>query len=303
MRHLRFIPEGGALVEATCRTLHGRFLLEPSPRLNEITLGILARAQRKYEVRCYAFAFLSNHYHLLLGVENVQQLARFMGYLNSKLAREAGRLANWREKFWSTRYSAILITNEERAQVARLKYVLAQGCKEGLVKRPEDWPGAHAARSLVGLEELNGIWIDRTKEVIARRKGRACEADRFTTSETVHLTPLPAWSHLSAESYRTRIQEVLDEIAEEARISDTAENISLGSPADESLAPHELPLEKKRRTAPFCHAATQDARRALEAAYAWFYSAFRDAAEKLRQGQPAKFPKGCFPPALPFVAH
>ena len=30
-RKLRYIPDGGALVEVTCRTLHGRLLLRPSP--------------------------------------------------------------------------------------------------------------------------------------------------------------------------------------------------------------------------------------------------------------------------------
>ena len=37
-RRLRFIPEGGALVEVTCRTIHGRFLLKSSRRLNQIVL-------------------------------------------------------------------------------------------------------------------------------------------------------------------------------------------------------------------------------------------------------------------------
>jgi hypothetical protein len=37
-RHLRFIPEGGALVEVTSRTIQGRLLLCPSPKLNDIIL-------------------------------------------------------------------------------------------------------------------------------------------------------------------------------------------------------------------------------------------------------------------------
>ncbi|HXE99212.1 MAG TPA: transposase, partial [Solirubrobacterales bacterium] len=162
MRRLRFIPEGGALVEVTCRTLHGRFLLRPSSELNSLIIGILARAQRLYSVRVCAFAFLSNHFHLLLSVDDAQQLARFMGYLNSNLAREAGRLANWRERFWSRRYDSILVTDEDRAQVQRLKYVLSQGCKEGLVRRPQDWPGVHSVRAMLGEETLEGLWFDRS---------------------------------------------------------------------------------------------------------------------------------------------
>src|SRR6202022_4709352 len=76
-----------------------------------------------------------------------RQLASFMGHFNSNLAREAGRLVRWREKFWGRRYQAIPISEEEAAQVERLRYVLAHGCKEGLVERLRDWPGVSAVRA------------------------------------------------------------------------------------------------------------------------------------------------------------
>jgi REP element-mobilizing transposase RayT len=66
-------------VEVTCRTLHSRLLLRPSPRLNQIILGILARAKHRYGVRVCFFVCASNHLHLLLGVDDARQLARFMG--------------------------------------------------------------------------------------------------------------------------------------------------------------------------------------------------------------------------------
>jgi hypothetical protein len=84
-RKLRFVPEGGALVEVTCRTIHGRLLLRPSQQLDEIVVGILARAQRTFQVRCCGYCFASNHYHLLLDVDSARQLAKFMGYVNSNL--------------------------------------------------------------------------------------------------------------------------------------------------------------------------------------------------------------------------
>ena len=87
-RRLRFIPEGGALVEVTCRTIQGRFLLKPTAELKPLILGVLGRAQRLYPLEIHAFVFLSNHYHLLLNVETALQLAQFMNYFNSNLARE-----------------------------------------------------------------------------------------------------------------------------------------------------------------------------------------------------------------------
>jgi hypothetical protein len=74
-RRPRFIPEGGSLVEVTCRTVQGRHLLRPSRQLNEVLAGVLGRAQRLYSITICAFVFLSSHYHLLLDVEDAHQLA------------------------------------------------------------------------------------------------------------------------------------------------------------------------------------------------------------------------------------
>ena len=77
-RRLRYIPDGGALVEITCRTLQGRHLLRPSKKLRSITHGVLAKALERYPVELHAFVFLSNHYHLLVTTPSAQVLARFM---------------------------------------------------------------------------------------------------------------------------------------------------------------------------------------------------------------------------------
>ena len=96
-----------------------------------------------------------------------------MNYLNSNLAREAGRLYRWREKFWGRRYQAIVVSEEEAAQVNRLRYLLSQGCKEGLVARPRDWPGAQCVEALVEGVSLEGLWFDRTREYAARVRGES----------------------------------------------------------------------------------------------------------------------------------
>ena len=59
-RSLRYVPEGGSLVEVTTRTIQSRLLLTPKPLLNHIILGALARASRLYEVGIVAHCFVSN---------------------------------------------------------------------------------------------------------------------------------------------------------------------------------------------------------------------------------------------------
>jgi hypothetical protein len=61
--------------------------------------------------------------------------------------------------------------------------------------------------------------------------------------------------------------------------------------------------KSKKSPAPLFHAASKAVRRELYEGYAWFVAAYREASEKLRNGNRAvSFPTGSFPPPLPFVA-
>jgi len=302
-RKLRYIPDGGALVEVTCRTLHGRLLLRPSLELNDIAAGILGRAQRLYPVDIMAFVPLSNHYHLLLWAESAKRLADFAGYFNSNLAREVGRLTGWTGKIWERRYQAILISDEEEAQVARLKYVLSHGVKENLVARLRDWPGLHCVRQLVDGEPLAGTWYDRTQQYLARRKGEDADPLQHTTPEAVTFSPLPCWEHLSPEAYRERVGKIAAEIEEEAAAARKRTGAEpFGAAKILAQDPWTRPERVKKSPAPLLHAASTAVRQVFYEGFALFVAAYRTAADKLKRGDPNPgFPLGCFPPALPFV--
>jgi hypothetical protein len=302
-RRLRFIPDPGALVEVTCRALHSRFLLRPGPTLDAILLGALARAQHRYAVRICAFFFASNHLHLLVEVDDAWQLARFMNYFLSKIAREIGRLTGWREKIFGRRYQAILISDEPEAQIARLRYVLSHGCKDGLVERLNDWPGVHCVEALTTGKTLEGWWFDRTREYLARRRGESFSHYQYATRETLEIAPLPCWRHLTPEKRQELAAALVAEIeAEAANHNQRSGRRPLGPAAILAQNPESRPLKTKRSPAPAVHAASRVVRRALRNAYFLFVAAYRSAAEKLRAGhRDAPFPPGCFPPPLPFV--
>ena len=245
-RPLRFIPDGGALVEVTCRTLQSRFLLRPRRDLDEIIVGVLGRAQRRYQVRCCGYMFSSNHYHFLLDVDNARQLARFMCFVNSNIAREISRLYGWTDKIWSRRYKAIVVSSEDEAQIARLKYLLENGVKEGLVARPQDWPGVHVARALIQGEDLTGYWFDRTKEYAARNRGEKFDRLQYATVETIHLSPLPCWKHLPDDVWRARALDLIHEIEEEAAVRrSTTGSQPLGAAAILGQHPHDRPRTRR----------------------------------------------------------
>ncbi len=301
-RRLRFIPEG-SLVEVTCRTLQGRFLLQPTGDLPRIVVGILTRARERYPLRLHAFAFLSNHFHLLVSPENAQQLAGFMRYLNTNLSKEAGRVHRWQGALFVRRYQAIPVSGEEIVQVARLRYILAQGCKEGLVSRPTEWPGAHCAKSLLEGTAVAGIWFDRTQEWLARHRGETCRPQDFATEYLLELDPLPCWQDLTPGGHREHVLELVKQVETETRRLHRDKGTQpLGVAGILSQRSHDRPNRVAKSPAPLVHAATRKVRLEFRCAYGIFVAAFRKAAQVLRSGDHGvSFPAGAFPPPRPFT--
>jgi REP element-mobilizing transposase RayT len=271
--------------------------------MNEIIIGTLARAKQRHKVRVCFFVCVGNHMHLLLWTEDARELAKFMGYFLSKLAREVGRLTGWKEKIFGRRYQAIVVSGEKEAQIERLRYGLAHGAKEDLVDRPRDWPGVHAVRALLEGEVLEGLWFDRTQEYLARRRGEKFDRLQYATREVLELDPLPCWEHLTEEQRRVRIAALVEDIESEVAARRKKTGIKpLGVAAVLAQNPLRRPKKTKKSPAPAFHAASKAVRRELWNAYALFVAAYRTAAEKLRAGvRDAVFPRGSFPPALPFV--
>jgi REP element-mobilizing transposase RayT len=297
-RRLRYIPPN-SVVEVTTRTIQGRFLLRPSPELNALILGIIGRALTRYAVQVHALAFLSNHYHMLLSVADAQALSKFMEYVNGNIAKEAGRMHGWKDKFWARRYQAIVVA-DEAAQQDRLRYILSHGCKEGLVARAADWPGIHCATALTEGTPLRGIWFDRSAAYEAGRRRMPVKQADFSTEYTVSLTPLPCYAHLSSESYKHVCTEIVAEI--EGAVAERGGE-PLGRAGVLRQYPHDRPQQPERSPAPLVHAALRRTRAAFVAAYRWFEACYRDAAARVRQGQrDVRFPQGAFPPPAPFVS-
>ena len=169
---------------------------------------------------------------------------------------------------------------------------------------PREWPGVNTAAALLQGKSLTGHWIDRPRQYAARNRGEDVSDERFAVEETMILSPLPCWAHLSPERYRQRIEALVEEVEEEAaRVRRRSGSRVLGVKAILAQNPQARPDHLTRSPAPLVHAATKAARRMFYELYAEFVSAFRTASDILRRGnRDAPFPAGSFPPALPFVA-
>src|SRR4051794_16462002 len=226
-RKLRHIPAPNTLVSITCRTVQGRFLFKPSLDFNLLFLGILGRVQRQHNLILNAVSVLSNHLHILAVPENARQLASFMRDFKSKLAREVNRLTGWSGPVFERRYEMTVVTNEDRAQIERLSYVLAQSVKENLVERVRDWPGVHSAAAPIDGTPLTGTWFDRTREYAARNHRQGITRLQLAPEESVIPSPCPWWADLAADVYRARGASLVEEIEKEAGLAEGLKGISV----------------------------------------------------------------------------
>ena len=218
------LSPGGA--RSTGASATRRFFV-PSKRLNLLVVGVLAYAQIKYGLRiCYA-TFLSNHGHILVRADSADQVRDFFCLANSQMSKEAQRLANWTGGVFRKRATITEVTDAPEAQVARLRYCMSQGVKEGLCPSPESWPGVQAATAwLSGKMTMIGDWIHRTelydleqktpwkiravRKYVDKKNLAAC-----TERLTLKLSPLPCWDDLTEKQRRAEAKALRDSIVAE----------------------------------------------------------------------------------------
>ncbi|MCY1075808.1 transposase [Archangium lansingense] len=297
---LRMFQEEGFYF-VTSRCFQGRLLLRPSPQVNEVVGGVLARAVQQSDgnVRLHAFTFASNHFHLLVWAKGAA-LASFMQYLRANLSRKVGKLVDWSGGFWERRYSAEPVL-DDAAMVGRLRYVLAHGVKEGLVERSAEWPGLTCLPQLQGPARRLFWWLNWTKRWGKRRSEDMEEAQGRFAQEwaepvELELAPLPCWEGLSEEERQRKVRGLVEQVEAEANARGTP---VLGTQAVRAQHPHTRPEHLKRSPRPLGHASSGLALKELREQYRAFVSAFREAAARWSRGDfSARFPPFSFPPRV-----
>ena len=289
---------------ATARCAQARLLIRPSPETNEVLGGVLARAARLMGVEVFAFAFASNHVHLLVRAPR-GNLPQFMQFLLANIARKVGWLVRWRGPFWDRRYSAEPVLDDE-ALLDRLQYILSHGPKEGLVRKCRDWPGLSCVRMLVRDSRRSFRWYAWSRRWSARKRPEA--ADRFhedwTERETLTLTLIPHWAPIPR---KRRARLVLQIVRAAERQAAAMHSRVLGRRNVLAQHPHHRPARPKRSPRPHCHGAHAAQRREFIQHYRGFVARFRAASARWRRWDlAADFPSGAirpflWPPAAPLV--
>ena len=299
---LRFVPDTAklwrdndgnpiAIAEVTIRTIQGRFLMRPSTRSRSLILGVLGKAQQKYKFPLYGYAYLSNHGSLLLGIRSAHHLSRIMNFIHSNIARELGRKENsdWRGKFFGRRGRPIIVLSDADVE-SRLRYLLSNGTKEGLVARPERWTGAHCARVLCQGGQDSGVWINRTQQYGTFKA--QCDEQDVAENVVVQLSPIPSRSTLTPLQYRQFIRGMCRHISEEAKAAREGK-APLGVHRAERMNPHFKPEQSAHSPAPLVHCGEDGIRHEFKRAYKAFVEAYRVACEALfKKHVEDHFPEG-----------
>ncbi len=309
VRHARYY-EDNVLYHVVFRTTQGFLLLNPDREghLRRLTAGILARASKTFAgVRNHATSILSNHGHLALSGDH-QQLAAYVGFVKRELSRRWGPVIGWRGVFEEGYHATAVITPQ--AQRRCLKYILAQSVKEGLVAKPDQWPGFHCAAALISGKPIEGEWFNGTTYGTAlhraKRKKNPTAVRREDHTETCFATfdPLPSMAHVSREDYRREMAQLVEEVVTEAQ-RDRAGRPPLGADAvlaTDRMTQKGIPLppwfEDRRRMVVWDNSRTSEVIAYCQR-YWTFQLDFRAVADRWREGELAvEFPPGSFRPGL-----
>ena len=226
MPAIRIQQQAHQVFEVTMRTQQARMLLRPDKDVNAIVLREMALAQRRYPVRIYAFAFMSNHYHILVAPEDANQLAGFMRMFNAGVSRDVGALRGWDGGIWHGRYRPIPVDDDERVLQQRLRYILEHGVKEGAVDSCGQWPGVTSTPWLLHGRPITGNVVDRVAKYNAeRREDHEPVPGEFENAQPIELSPLPCWADVPEDTWRGYISDMVADIDKEAGGAGPAEGV------------------------------------------------------------------------------
>ena len=303
-RHIR--PD--FIYEVTNRTIDRTLLLRPSEKVNETILGVIAHAQKKTGVHIFALVFMSSHYHMLLGADDAEQMARFMRMVNGNITRKLNDLHDRTGAGWAGRFHSIVVANDPETQESRLRYIIAHGVKENLVRRVEDWPGANSVGWLLRGERITGIWMDFTARYYARRRvGYVPVPGEFEREYEVFISVLPCWTGLSETERRARVAQMVRDIEAEAapssaELEPTPEQCSERVTKILATNPYDRLARQAHKPAPWVHSVCDAVRRAMRRELMALYDAYTEASQRYRAGDlMVAFPAGTFRPGGGFV--
>lgn len=306
MARRRYLPPDQDLVHVSFKCVGDAFLMRPDSYASFVIATALGAAAAKYGVRVHAFAFLSNHGHLLLGVRGCR-LDAFMQLMKARIARALNAARGRDGAFFKQRYRCEPVLSDEAA-LGIEQYVHQQAVAHDLVERAVEWPGLCSyAAVIAGRDRVEARWFDDD----AWRRAGARQRDRaaFVRTASVPLSPLPQRVGLCEREIGTAREALARSMrnaeAAAARRRKEAGARRLPAPSrytrqDPGTVP-ERRGQKRKGPQPMAHGSTEQVRAFVEA-YGRVMEAYDCASARYRAtGVLCAFPAGTFPPRIPIA--
>ncbi len=286
-----------------------------SLHLNLIIWDILARARSQHDVKVCHFLFMYNHFHMLLVVDNPNDVPKFIGYIKAEISHAINQLLGRRSKtIWEEGYDSpeILTPNDV---INKIKYIYTNPLLVNLVEKVSDYPGVSSWPMYINKETSKHCkWIRRPgieqqatpattineqRRISERLERNATISHEFILEPNAWMDCFYKYGDLDKDLENELIQEILKR-EEEYLAKERQGKSVIGRTAlrRQSMLKVHTPKKWGRRTICIC------SNKELRIAFLGFYKDLcRKAKEVYEQWKlgnlTIRIPPGLFSPALP----
>lgn len=204
MAHVRWWMPGVRHYEVVQKCAGDEMLMRPDPDcVIRIALALAAVSKRYARMRILAFCFVSNHFHLILGIdrdEDALDISDFMKDLDQDLAESINALRDRDGHFVKGRPKITPILDEDHL-ADRMTYTHTQPVHHHLVERVEEWPGLSSFRAVC--EGSGSVVVHHLDEAAWREAGgKQSELAEHTKTVTIPIAMPASWESKSARALR-----------------------------------------------------------------------------------------------------
>jgi len=181
------ITRVGATYHVTVRCNNKEHLIDPET-FSPMYKRVLQLAKEKYEVEVHNYTIMTNHVHLVL-MTNLDNISRFMQYVNSQSARRYNRMIDRSGHFWGERFFSEIIETDEHL-FNTMVYIDLNMWRAGGVDDPKDWKYGSYNVYAYGKKDSVTDLIPFYLEIPADKRQewyRAIVADRKHTIQREHV--------------------------------------------------------------------------------------------------------------------
>lgn len=265
--------------------------------------SVLARGVDMFGIHLYGVVALSNHMHMLLRAPR-GNLADFMAYVNGQIATNVNRLLGRKHQLWSRRYAAAPVL-DEKAELERLGYLLANPANAGVADSIVEWIGVSSAPFLFQQDEQRFVCFDRTAWYEA---GRPEDIGPFLSTAVLAHKLLPQFLNLQMKRVQRKVRRAIKAQLKPLPVVEMKSAIDPAFRARRTLlcrtvVPPERPdaskkNPRKRSPQPLFHTTHAPLGHLYRQWYRVFCAAYKTSALEYRAGNTdVEFPSGSFAPS------